>query len=50
MNDLGLLLWDRGELPEAASLLRESLAIYRKALGKDNANTASVMNNLALIT
>jgi len=47
LNDLGLLLKQRGDLAAAEPLFRESLKIQRKSLGDEHADVAQGPNNLA---
>ena len=44
-----MLLQDMGRLQDAEPLLRESLAISRKALGEEHADVGTSLNNLGLL-
>jgi tetratricopeptide (TPR) repeat protein len=47
MNAYGLTLQAAGKYYEAEPLFKRSLEIYEKVLGKDHANVATALNNLA---
>jgi tetratricopeptide (TPR) repeat protein len=47
LNNLAVLLKDRGDLAAARPLFERSLAIYEKALGPEHPTTAIVRKNLA---
>ena len=49
MGDLGLLLWERGDLAGAEPLLRGSLEISRRVLGNQHPNVSSGLSNLGLV-
>jgi tetratricopeptide (TPR) repeat protein len=49
MGDLGLLLWEHGDLAGAEPLLRQSVEISRRALGENHANVGTGLSNLALV-
>jgi tetratricopeptide (TPR) repeat protein len=49
LNNLGLLLWEQGDLAAARSLHERSLAIKEKMLGPDDPRTATSLDNLALV-
>ena len=49
MGDLGLLLWQRGDLAGAEPLLRRSLEISRQTLGDNHPNVSSGLSNLGLV-
>jgi tetratricopeptide (TPR) repeat protein len=49
LNDLGLLLRERGDYDESEKLLQESLAMFRRLLGDRHPNLATAMNNIALV-
>jgi tetratricopeptide (TPR) repeat protein len=47
--NLAVLLQDQGEYAEAERLVRRSIEIDEKALGKDHPNVATGYNNLAVL-
>jgi len=47
LDNLGVLLWKRGQLAEAESSIWEALAIDRKVLKDDHPDVAGVLNDLA---
>jgi tetratricopeptide (TPR) repeat protein len=47
LNDLGLLLYDKGDYESSERLLRESLAMKQKLLGEKHPEIATSLNNLA---
>ncbi len=47
LNNLGILLWDQGDLAGARPLYERALAIHQKALGPEHPLTATSLNNLA---
>jgi len=49
MHNLAFLLYDKGELIEAESLLREALNINIKAYSDSHPYTASFLANLAMV-
>jgi tetratricopeptide (TPR) repeat protein len=49
LNDLGLLLRDKGDYKESEQLLRESLAMLRRLLGDKHPEIAGSLQNLALL-
>lgn len=49
MNNLALLLYHKGDYPQAESLHRRALEGYEQALGKEHPETLISVNNLALI-
>jgi tetratricopeptide (TPR) repeat protein len=49
LNDLGLLLRDKGDYKESEQLLRESLAMKRRLLGDKHPEVALSLQNLALV-
>ena len=49
LNDLGTLLWTRGELTTARFFYEGALAIRERVLGPDYPETAASLNNLALV-
>ena len=49
LNDLALVLRDRGNLPEAEALQREVLNLRLRSLGNEHTNVAIAMNNLAVV-
>ncbi len=49
MNNLAMLLGERGNIQEAESLYRDALDISRRVRGPDHLETASVMHNLAAL-
>src|SRR5207248_9378631 len=46
LDNLGGVLYDRGDLPAARKTIEEALAIRRKALPPDHPHTANSVNNL----
>jgi hypothetical protein len=48
LNNLATCQYGRGAYDEAAATYRSALAVRKRALGEDHADTASSMNNLAL--
>jgi tetratricopeptide (TPR) repeat protein len=49
LNYLGYYLWQRGEYEQAEPLYQRALAIYERTLGSDHPNTATNLNNLAIL-
>ncbi len=49
LNEAGLYSKERGKYPEALPLLEHALTIREKTLGLDHSDTASSLNNLALL-
>jgi tetratricopeptide (TPR) repeat protein len=49
LNDMGLLLDERGDLDESEKFFRESLAMYRLLLGDKHPYVATALENIALI-
>jgi tetratricopeptide (TPR) repeat protein len=49
LNRAGSYLHARGASAQAIPLLRDTLAIYEKTLGAEDANTGTALNNLALL-
>ena len=47
LNNLGELLWDKGDYAGAEPLIRQALGIGEKALGPDHPDVAIRLNNLA---
>lgn len=48
LNNLAACQYSRGAYDEAVATYRAALAVRKKALGEGHADTAAVMNNLAL--
>ena len=48
LNDIGLQLWERGELGAAEEHLRQSLKLHKKFKGPAHPHTASAHSNLGL--
>ena len=48
-NELGLLLWEQGDLDGAEKMFRESVATHTRLLGADHANAAVGKANLAVV-
>jgi serine/threonine protein kinase/tetratricopeptide (TPR) repeat protein len=46
LHNLGVALWNQGELKEAEALLRESLAVRRKIFGDEHAEVAKTLHQL----
>jgi eukaryotic-like serine/threonine-protein kinase len=46
LHNLGVALWNQGELKEAETLLRESLAVRRKIFGDEHAEVAKTLHQL----
>jgi len=49
LNDLGVILWNRGKLREATEAYRAALAIKEKRLNPPNQKLAGAHNNLSLL-
>ncbi|MGA2397639.1 MAG: toll/interleukin-1 receptor domain-containing protein [Steroidobacteraceae bacterium] len=49
LNDMGLLLDERGDLDESEKFYRESLAMYQRLLGDKHPFVATALENVALI-
>jgi len=49
LDYLGLILQDRGNYTEAEASFRESLALFRKALGEEHPEVATSLSNLGLL-
>jgi tetratricopeptide (TPR) repeat protein len=49
LNDMGLLLDERGDLDESEKFYRESLAMYQRLLGDKHPYVATALENVALI-
>jgi tetratricopeptide (TPR) repeat protein len=49
LNDLGLLLRDKGDNDQSEKLLQESLAMYRRLMGDRHPYVATALGNLALV-
>ena len=49
LNELAQLLQDQGKLDEAAPLMRQALAIFKKVHGEEHPNVANTLHNLALL-
>jgi tetratricopeptide (TPR) repeat protein len=49
LNNLALLLWDKGSHEAARPLLERALAINEKTFGPEHGATATSLNNLALL-
>jgi tetratricopeptide (TPR) repeat protein len=49
LNDMGLLLDERGDLDESEKFYRESLAMYQRLLGDKHPYVATGLENVALI-
>jgi tetratricopeptide (TPR) repeat protein len=49
LNDLGLLLRDKGDYDQSEKLLQESLAMYRRLMGDRHPYVATALMNLGLV-
>ena len=49
LNNLALLLWNRGDLARARPLFERALALGEKSLGSEHRDVATRLNNLALV-
>jgi len=49
LNDMGLLLDERGDLDESEKFYREALAMYQRLLGDKHPYVATALENVALI-
>jgi tetratricopeptide (TPR) repeat protein len=49
LNDLGLMLYDKGEYDRSEQLLRESMAMNRLLLGDKHPEIATSLNNIASV-
>jgi serine/threonine-protein kinase len=49
LNDLGMLLRDKGDYDQAEGLLRESMAMERRLLGDKHPEIATLLNNIASV-
>ena len=48
LNDMGMLLWQRGDSEEAEKFYRESLAMNRRLLGEKHPEVANGLENVAM--
>jgi tetratricopeptide (TPR) repeat protein len=49
LNDLGLILWGRGDLPNAASSFQEALTLIKKTHSGDSPESSTTLGNLGLV-
>jgi tetratricopeptide (TPR) repeat protein len=49
LNDMGVLLWQRGDSDEAEKFYRESLVMYRRVLGEKHPIIANGLENVAMV-
>ena len=47
LNDLGLMLYDKGDYEQSVRLLQESMAMNRRLLGEKHPEIATSLNNIA---
>jgi len=47
LNDLGLMLYDKGDYDQSVRLLQESMAMNRRLLGEKHPEIATSLNNIA---
>jgi len=49
LNDLGLMLYDKGDYDQSVRLLQESLAMKRRLVGDKHPEVAAIMGNIASV-
>ena len=49
LNDLGLMLYDKGDYGQSVRLLQESMAMNRRLLGEKHPEIATSLNNIASV-